>query len=236
MSSTRLPGKMMFQLGDHPVIQHVVKRATESSVDEVIVATTNRTADDIIERYAQRIGATVIRGSESDVLGRVYNAAASRDADLVVRLTGDNTLVPPAAMDAVVKAVEDGADYASNNLEETFPLGMDAEAFSFNSFKTVMEQATADEEREHVTLYYRRYPTQFDLQNISISDVFDGEHLYERTDLRLTMDEADDYELLRRIYEGVPYGKTLDVRDAVKFVDEHGLAQINQSVTQHSPK
>lgn len=90
MGSTRLPGKVMLPLADDHVLTHDVRRAsTANHVDDVVVATSERTADDIVARYATRAGAHTHRGSESDVLGRMYDAAQNADADINVRITGD---------------------------------------------------------------------------------------------------------------------------------------------------
>jgi spore coat polysaccharide biosynthesis protein SpsF len=106
------------------------------------------------------------------------------------------------------------------------------EAFTFESFKEVEEASDERHHREHVTPYYRENPDEFDLYNVTSDEVFEEEFLHDRTDLRLTLDEADDYELLRRIYEGVEYDGIIDVTDAVRYVDEKRLSEINQHVEQ----
>lgn len=53
-----------------------------------------------------------------------------------------------------------------------------------------------------------------------------------RTDLRLTLDEADDYPLLKRIYNGVEYGDILPIREAIDFIDKKELGGLNASVRQ----
>jgi len=237
MGSSRLPGKVMLPLaGDH-VITHDVRRVRAArSVDEVVVATSTELSDDIVERYASRAGAETFRGSESDVLGRFVDAATEADADVVVRVTGDCPLVAPAAIDAVVERLSStSADYASTTTERTLPRGVGAEAFTFSSFEQVVAAADAPYEREHVTPRYYEHPDQFDIQSVTSEAIFDAPRHHDRTDLRLTLDEADDYELLRRIYEGLASsGEPLDVRDAIDYVDEHELAEINRTVEQKS--
>ncbi|AUV81812.1 hypothetical protein C2R22_09265 [Salinigranum rubrum] len=95
MGSSRLPGKVMLPLDGRHVLEHVVRRtAAATSIDEVVVATSENGADDIIARYAERAGATVFRGSETDVLDRMYHAAKGAEADVVVRITADCPLIP----------------------------------------------------------------------------------------------------------------------------------------------
>jgi spore coat polysaccharide biosynthesis protein SpsF len=234
MGSTRLPGKVMLPLaGDH-VLTHNVRRVSAADhVDNVVVATSEQTADDIVARYAARAGADVHRGSESDVLGRMYDAARNADADIVVRITGDCPLVDPDTIDEVVSRIVDGnAEYAANITERTFPRGLDVEAFTFESFERVHEEATEPHHREHVTPYYREDPDRFTTESVVSADVFDKPQFQNRDDLRLTLDEADDYEVLRKIYENVPFDHILPTREAIRYADENDLMSLNSTVEQ----
>ena len=234
MGSTRLPGKVMLSLADNHVLTHDVQRVSAADyVDNVVVATSKQTADDIIARYASRAGANVHCGSESDVLGRMYDAARNADADIVVRITGDCPLVDPDTIDEVVSRIVDGdAEYAANITEQTFPRGLDVEAFTFESFERVHEEATEPHHREHVTPYYREDPDRFVTESVVSADVFDEPQFQNRDDLRLTLDEADDYEVLREIYENVPFDDVLPTREAIRYADESDLMSLNAAVEQ----
>lgn len=236
LASTRLPGKMMFPLADAPVLNRVVRRvAAAESIDDVVVATTSADHDDVLARSVQKTNARVYRGSETDVLGRMYGAAVEYDPTVVVRIAGDRPLVPPACIDTVVRELEAStADYVSNVLDRTFPRGFEVEAFSFDSFRTVERCSETATQREHVTPYYRQHQDEFDCINVTSADVFDDPALQGRTELRLTLDEAPDYELLRRVYDGVTFQNILPARRAIEFVDAEGLATLNADVTQKS--
>lgn len=234
MGSTRLPGKVMLPLaGEHVLIRDIVRVRAAEAVDEVVVATSEKTADDIVARYAQRAGASVFRGSESDVLGRMFNAAEQAEADIVVRITGDCPLIDPETITTTVKHLQsEQAAYCSNTIERTFPRGLDVEAFTFESFRHVHDEATEPHHREHVTPYYRDNPERFTLASVSSENVFDKDSLQHREDLRLTLDEADDYELLREIHDRVEFDELLPVRDAIATVDQHNLSQLNAAIEQ----
>lgn len=45
-------------------------------------------------------------------------------------------------------------------------------------------------------------------------------------------DERSDYGLLETVYREVQFDDYLDVRDAIRYIDENGLAGINQHVEQ----
>jgi spore coat polysaccharide biosynthesis protein SpsF len=177
----------------------------------------------------------VFRGSESDVLGRIYDTASSVDADVIVRISGDCPLIDPETINTVVREVTDcGAQYAANIFERTFPRGLDVEAFTFESFERVHEEATEPHHREHVTPYYREQEDLFSIENVTSEDVFDESQFQNREDIRLTLDEADDYEVLRTIYENVPFDEVLPIREAIRYVDENDLMELNADVEQKS--
>lgn len=233
MGSTRLPGKVMLPLDGTPVLNHDIRRAaTSDAIDEVVVATSYYKPDDIVARYARRAEASVHRGSEDDVLARMHDAAAEHDADVVVRLTGDNPFVEPLLISEVARRVASGeTDYASNKIDRTWPLGVDAEAFSFKSFDKVRSVTREPHHREHVTPYYHE-SDEFDRENVTVRDVYGDQPFGVGPELRLTMDEPDDYELYKRVYDAVDYDEILDVRDAVEYILANDLQSRNQDVDQ----
>jgi spore coat polysaccharide biosynthesis protein SpsF len=228
MDSTRLPGKVMLSLNCTPIIQHVTRRVSSCElVDEVVVATTDKRRDDIVDDYAQREGADVFRGDESDVLRRVFRAAESHGAKLVVRITADNPLTPPSAIDTTIEKVQNsGHDYISNKINRSFPAGFDTEVCTFESLEMVDANADTQRDREHVTTYYRRSEA-FDTANISSAEVYSEPRLQNRTELRLTLDTPADFELFTRLYENVPYDGILDIGDAIRYIDKQDLATLN---------
>lgn len=230
MGSSRLPGKVLLSLDCTPVIRHVVRRTlAAATVDVAVVATSQKDRDKIITWHAAEEGAETFQGDEDDVLGRMYQAAGEYDANSVVRITADNPLLSPAAIDAAVMKLNDtDADYVSNKIDQTFPSGLDVEAFTFDSFTRIERQSKDPYYREHVTPYYREFEN-FTTLNLDADEVFSEGFMRGRTDLRLTLDTPDDYDLFRRIYENVAYEKTVDIRDAVTYLDKNSLSDLNTS-------
>lgn len=234
MGSTRLPGKVMLPLAGEHVLTHDIRRVTAAEdVDEVIVATSEKTADDIVAQYAERAGASVFRGSESNVLGRMFGAASDANAEIVVRITGDCPLVDPDTIDTVIDHINSGNfDYASNTFDRTFPRGLDVEAFTFESFQQVHKEVTDPHYREHVTPYFHEQTNAFNTASVTSDTVFKESPFQDRGDLRLTLDEADDYEVLRAIYKNVSFDDILPIRDAIRYTDENNLMSMNENIRQ----
>ena len=101
-ASTRFPGKPLAELLGKPLIEHVYSRALEAeTVDRVLVATDDRRIMEAVRRFG---GDCVMTGtghrSGSDRLGEV---ARNLDADVIVNVQGDEPLIDPAVIDAVVE-------------------------------------------------------------------------------------------------------------------------------------
>lgn len=96
MQSTRLPGKMLADVGGKPLVAWAVQRAIESGADEVVVATDHPR---IAEAVAS-IGCRVCITSPEHATGtdRIGEAAAQLQLDLeaiVVNVQGDEPLIDP---------------------------------------------------------------------------------------------------------------------------------------------
>lgn len=225
MGSSRLPGKVMLPLGGIHVLQHVVRRVRNvNSIGGVVLATSSNQADDIVATYGDREGVSVFRGPEQDVLGRVFAAAKKAGANTIVRVTGDCPLVSPNLLEVLIDQFErSDVDYASTRLKRTFPAGTGAEIFTYQSFKTVHTRAESAYAREHVTSYYYDNPSDYSLLTITSEDIYSNERYRDRTDLKLTLDTAEDYERLRQIFEGLGPTELLDLRNVIDYTDANGL-------------
>ena len=74
--STRLPGKVLQDLGGRPLLRFMLDRLADLHVDELVVATSTLDRDDAVVDIAFDAGRQVVRGSETDVLDRFATALA----------------------------------------------------------------------------------------------------------------------------------------------------------------
>ena len=103
MSSTRLPGKILANLGNGTVLGSVVGAARSATlVDEVVVATSTDAADNDTQEACRSLDVECVRGSLQDVVSRYKLAIRGRSADAVVRLTADCPLLDPRLIDQCV--------------------------------------------------------------------------------------------------------------------------------------
>ena len=135
MGSTRFPGKMLQLLGSYPILEWVLRRVSRAKlIDEVVLATSDRSLDDSLVELANRIGIEVFRGSESDVLGRFAEAANHYHAKTVLRICADNPFVDPDELDRLVREFSENlCDYACNQqdrLDSQYADGFGSEILS----------------------------------------------------------------------------------------------------------
>lgn len=194
-NSTRLPKKVIKIIEGKPVLWHVIERVKRvRNINKVILATTDKKEDDILEKIAKKLNIPVFRGSENDVLDRYYQTAKVFRIDPIVRITADCPLLDPKVVEKVVDFYLKGNyDYVSNVHPPTFPDGLDVEVFSFKTLKKIWEKAKLSSEREHVTSYISNHPWMFKTGNVrSPKDL---------NYLRLVLDEKEDLILIRKIYK-----------------------------------
>ena len=169
MGSSRLPGKIMLPAAGQPCLAHLFERLGRAeSVDEVVLATTVKPCDVVLADFAKREGVSHYRGSEDDVLGRVYEAAKVFGADTIVEVTSDCPLCDPGIVDRAVGVFRQGGyDYVSNVIKRTYPRGMDTQVFSFQALERAHLDSRDEADREHVSLYMYEHPEIFKLQNFT---------------------------------------------------------------------
>ncbi len=227
MTSTRLPGKVLKPIGGRPLLDYHVARLRASELPVYLAITTNAT-DDPLADFGATHGLPVSRGPEDDVLARYQQCAAAHELDVIVRVTSDCPLLDGELIARAVQqylAADNPRLYLSNVLERTYPRGFDFEVFSRELLEEAFHHATTASDREHVTPYIH--------QNRSGRVQF--QHLTRPTDrsaYRLTVDTAEDFELIRRLLEE-HQADTLGAEELIALLDEHPeLVAINAHIEQ----
>jgi spore coat polysaccharide biosynthesis protein SpsF len=234
MGSTRLPGKVLADIGGEPMLLWVVRRCRASALAHgVVIATTDLPEDDPLAELCAREGIACSRGSSADVLKRYADAARKMGSAAVVRVTSDCPLIDPITIDRCLARLmaEPGVDYVSNTLERTFPRGLDVEAFTAAGLAKIDAEATRGYEREHVTpRFYENPDRAFRLENVRAAPEL------AHPELRLTVDTAEDLRLVRELHARLRAGAAqLDARDAVRLLtDDPALRAINADTVQKS--
>jgi spore coat polysaccharide biosynthesis protein SpsF len=229
MSSTRLPGKVLLPLAGVPALNHVISRIQScKTIDKVVVASSIDPSDDAIEKHCHESNIDLYRGSLLDVLDRYYQCAKSKDAKTIVRITADCPVIDPVVVDAVVTGfLAGGYDYYG--LSGEFPDGLDCEVISFKALEKAWKNASLPSEREHVCPYiHTSHKSEFKTGSL---ELFTGlQHM------RWTLDEPNDYELLKIIYDSLYKPEEIFLTNSIllEFKKNPEWININQTISRNA--
>ncbi len=201
VGSTRLPGKAMKPIMGKPMLHYTVETLKRSSAaDRVVMVIPTNPKDDLLVDFAEEAGVCWFRGSEENVLERFYRASLQFKDDYYFRATGDNPVMdygnPQRLLNALVKYK---CDYTA---EKGMPLGSVVEAFTFDALERCYEEATKDDDKEHVTLYIKK-SGRFNVRFIQAP----SDYCFPK--LRLTVDYPEDFQraavIIENLYnDGIP--------------------------------
>ena len=194
MGSTRLPGKVLEELeAGKTCLEYVIQQLEDVfDIKNIVIATTFLEEDDVIEKFCVERGINVFRGQPKNVLDRYYNCAKEFSIQNIVRITSDCPLIDPKIVLELIKKMKTGEfDYVSNALNRTFPVGLDAEIFTFHALEQSWKVAQLQSEKEHVTPFIKKNPKSFKQYNLE-SDK-------NKSNIRVTLDVPEDLMLIRNI-------------------------------------
>lgn len=145
MASSRLPGKPLAKILGLPMIEHVRRRTQLcTSIDHVIVATCDQEIFDTVKQF----GGDVVMTSDQHerCTDRVAEAVQGYDAEIVVNVQGDEPLLVPDHLEALIRPLLEYSSFDCTNLIAQIPEEM---ADSPNLVKVVFDN-------NHRALYFSR--------------------------------------------------------------------------------
>lgn len=229
MGSTRLPGKVLRDIGGMTMLARVVRRVQRAQrLTQVVVATSTEASDAAIVEACNRLGVPVAQGSESDVLDRYYQAAREFQADVVVRITADCPLIDPEVSDKVVAAfLREKPDYASNTVERTYPRGLDTEVMTITALERAWREAQEPYQRVHVTPYFYQNPELFRLWFVTEAEDY--------SQYRWTVDTPEDLAFVQAVYARMGNRDDFTWREVLSLVQrDTELTEMNADIRQKS--
>jgi len=201
MSSSRLPGKIMKKVKGKPLLHYLIDQLQSiGTIEEIVVATTMNSEDEIVWKFCQKLKIKCYRGDENDVLGRIYQAAIKFNSDPIIRITADCPLIDPEILSNQIHYFSsENIDYCYLGL--SFPEGICADLFSFKALEKAYLNTAKNEDREHVTPYFHKNKNQFNIKEI-INKTDDSKY-------RFVVDTPEDFmvvsEIIKHLYTGKNY-------------------------------
>ncbi|MDB4286947.1 NTP transferase domain-containing protein [Akkermansiaceae bacterium] len=225
LKSTRLKRKALLEIEGRPMFAHMIDRLKRAKVPaEIVLCTSTIEQDDPLEELALKEGIQCFRGHPDDVLVRLLGAAQKFNADHVINCMADNPLTDPEYIDRLAEYhLEGGFDYTRT---EGLPLGL----FSY-AMKTKALEAVCDLKDDEDTEIWGEYFTITGRFECGVLEVDDPEVIFP--ELRLTVDTAQDFELMSRVIGSLKDEDAFEIRKIVKFCrDNPELLELNQDVIQ----
>lgn len=218
LGATRLPGKMLLDLGGKPILQHVIDRLKMcESLHHIIVASPDKELVDFA--YQQDVWGYHDTGDANNVLVRYIKAASWSGAQLVVRITGDCPLIDPQMVDICVKAyVDNKVDIVSNVFRRTYPKGFDCEVIHINTLKRIYHLTMDPRYREHVTLFAYENPALFVFKSIFQN----GDYSW----INLSIDNQYDLDKMRLLVSQ-GYNEKWNIDRITKWYEEYEREKLN---------
>jgi spore coat polysaccharide biosynthesis protein SpsF len=211
MKSTRLPEKITLKINDREYIAYMIDRIKlAKGIDEIIIATSTNHQDDILCQIAKRENIKCFKGSEDDVLQRLYNTALYYNLDYIINLTADCALVGYEFVEKMLKTYkETQADLITIN---GLPHGFYFWGIKVNALKKIL-----DIKSDSNTEVWLKYFTETGMKVVDIP----VEEEYQRN-YRLTLDYPEDFEFFRALFEKM--GDNVHIRpslEIIKFLDNN---------------
>jgi spore coat polysaccharide biosynthesis protein SpsF len=198
LGSTRLPGKVLMDLGGRPALDYLLERlAHAQTLQCVVVATSRERADDPVAEHCARSGISCHRGPHDDVAARLLQAADGCSLDAFVRVNGDSPLLDQRLVDrGVTLFTQGGRDLVTNVFPRSFPCGESVEVLRTEALRAALPRLTEPDDREHVTTALYRDPSGLVIENFTAGADGVGP---DGGGVRLVLDTPDDAVTMRRI-------------------------------------
>ena len=218
MGSGRLPGKVMTRLNGKPLLGYLLDRVENcNKIDSIVVAIPETIENDCIQDYCLNRSVQVFRGSEDDVLDRVFQSLLWARAELGTLIFSDGPLIDPQVIDGAVDVFNSMGEYdwVGNDLITTWPSGMETEVFRVTALADAALRCSDVEIREHSTLYIRKNPEKYKLYNL------EAPKPYDRPDLSFEVDVYEDLYVVSALINQFSNYPTIRLEDLIQFMDDH---------------
>jgi spore coat polysaccharide biosynthesis protein SpsF (cytidylyltransferase family) len=200
--STRLPNKMLLPFFNGSTILEIVidRLIKEFGVQNIVLATTENKHDDSLEQVAKQKAITCFRGDEQNVLKRFIDCAEKFETENIVRVCADNPFLDVQLLSKLIAfATKEKCDYASYKVNNVPAIkthyGFFAEYVSLKALKKVSTDTNDKFFQEHVTNYIYTNPDGFVIKWMNAPELIEA-----NSDVRLTVDTMEDFEICKSIY------------------------------------
>lgn len=221
MGSKRLPKKSLMNLFNQSLLSTVINSVKRNDfIDDIVVATTELSEDDAIEKECNKLGINCLRGDAENVLSRFIDVAKNcRPEDTIVRVTADNPINNKKVSQFLYKT------HISSEADYTCVKGLSHTVYEYVKVKALLDLQKKDnlkaDDKEHVTMYIRNHPELFKVISIAPEDL----GINTALDKLLTIDTKEDYQRVLKVAQQIDIDKNYKMEDVYSVLKSHiGLA------------
>ena len=229
MGSTRLPRKVLREFyNGQTLLEIVIGNLQQVEETKLVVATSVNSNNDELDSFLKEKGVNVFRGDENDVLDRFIRAAEANGIQGVVRICSDNPFLDWHGVASLVdKAKTCDADYIGYRINDTPSIkthfGFWGEYVTLDALKRVAATTDDKQAHEHVTIHIYTHPEEYKCEWILCPQFLQG-----RNDIRLTVDNAEDFENAQKVYKTLIETKPdFGLEDVVNYIDDHAELRVS---------
>lgn len=218
LTSTRLPGKQLMDLGGKTSLErHVERLRRVEGLDEIWLATSRQPVNQPLVEAALALGLEVYQGEDEDVVERFVSVAQRSGADLLARCGCDKPFFCHELLQRLIREWN-GEDYVYV-ADET------AQCVTNELFRPQALQRVHEHYRgTAIAQYIREHPHKFRIRPVPVDSI------YRRPEYRLCLDTPQDLELARAIHAAFPGVEAPSTRDVIVWLDDNPeIARVNSS-------
>src|SRR3990172_185880 len=197
--SSRLPGKALLKIGGKPLIKILIDRVSNSKIPNlIVVCTTNKKSDDKLSIFLRSVNIEVFRGSEKDVLKRLYQAGKKYKTKWFVVVEGDDIFCDPELIDKTCKKL---------------PLGVSPIGIKTKSLQKLIEKKI----NKNTDTGWGQLIIESNL--FKVGKLNPPSKKLARPQIRLTIDYKEDFELAKKLLEKLP--EKFSLLDLIDILDKN---------------
>jgi|SRR3989344_2322874 len=222
--SSRLPQKALLPIRGRKVIEHIIDRAKSiRGLDGIVVCTSDRAQDDVLEEIALKEGVLCFRGSLEDKLDRWRGAAEKFGADYIITLDGDDPFFGPELIEQEIEQIKaEEPDFLN------IPKGVVCGGSEFGIKTTALQKVCEIKDTQNTEMMWVYFT---DTGLFRVADFKVADPIYWNDHVRLTLDYPEDYEFFKRVFEELDIQKnTVPLKNIMELLNEKPeIAEINFS-------
>jgi len=231
IESTRFPKKVIKKILNKTVLEHIVRRLKKvNNVNKIIVVTGSKEKNYELINEIQKLKLDYYCGSEENILERIYQANQKFKADAIIRITADCPLIDFNIINKGINIFESNKhDILSIDRIRTYPDGFDFEIFKSGILKQTRDKKLS--EFKNYDEFFKTFisPAKPMLENKKFLQ-YDLKNDVDYSNIRLTLDYAEDFEFISKIYETLyTTNEFFEFRDILNLLKSNPkLLYINQ--------